>query len=118
MTYNPGLHLIGDLKSNDASILIDVKSANAFIDDRIQFYNLQKLGDHYHSFGADSGFTAIVCLTESHISLHTWPEHGYLTLDIYLSNYLQVNEGKAKGFYNDCLVYFKIIDHTTTELKR
>lgn len=118
MNYNPGLHVIGELKTKQTQLLIDVEAAHNFINNRIRFYELHKLGDHYHSFGADSGFTGIVCLTESHISIHTWPEHDYVTIDIYLSNYLQVNEGKAKNFFNDCLDYFQTESFNVTELKR
>ena len=29
------------------------------------------------------GMSAIVLLSESHISVHTWPEYGYAALDVY-----------------------------------
>jgi S-adenosylmethionine decarboxylase len=29
------------------------------------------------------GFTIIALLAQSHLSLHTWPEYGYLVLDIF-----------------------------------
>jgi S-adenosylmethionine decarboxylase len=29
------------------------------------------------------GFTIIALLAQSHLSLHTWPEQGYLVLDIF-----------------------------------
>lgn len=29
------------------------------------------------------GMTGIVLLSESHISIHTWPEYGYVAVDIY-----------------------------------
>lgn len=37
-----------------------------------------------HDFGDREGFTAVAVLAESHISLHTWPEHRYLALDIFM----------------------------------
>ena len=37
-----------------------------------------------HDFGEREGFTAVAVLAESHISLHTWPEHGYLALDVFM----------------------------------
>ena len=29
------------------------------------------------------GASGVVLLAESHLSFHTWPEHGLVTLDIY-----------------------------------
>lgn len=116
--YQPGLHVLGELHTSSEHLLIAVEAVRTFIDDRIVHYGLHKLGDHYHSFGAHSGYTGIVCLTESHISLHTWPEFGYLTLDVYLSNYEQVNDGKAQSFFEDCVKYFECSKFTKTELKR
>ena len=37
-----------------------------------------------HGFGAGHGVTGVALLAESHISIHTWPEHGYAAVDIFL----------------------------------
>jgi S-adenosylmethionine decarboxylase len=37
-----------------------------------------------HHFGPGSGITGMALLAESHISVHTWPEHGYAALDCFL----------------------------------
>lgn len=29
------------------------------------------------------GFSAVVLVSESHLSIHTWPEHNYVAIDIY-----------------------------------
>lgn len=118
MPYTPGLHILGELHTEFTDLLVDVQTIQSFIDEKVVAYGLHKLGDHYHSFGAESGYTGIVCLTESHISLHTWPEYGYLTLDVYLSNYEQVNDGKARGFFEDCVAYFKCSKVSKTEVNR
>ena len=40
---------------------------------------------HFHRFAADdaavSGVTGVVLLAESHITIHTWPEHGFAAID-------------------------------------
>jgi len=49
-----------------------------------------------HSFGAEQGVTGVALLAESHISIHTWPEHGYAAVDIFLcGNRHDVDAGLA-----------------------
>jgi len=42
------------------------------------------LGRHMHYFGEESGVTGVVILAESHISVHTWPEHNYAAFDVFV----------------------------------
>ena len=42
------------------------------------------LSAHFHHFGEGAGVTGVVMLSESHISIHTWPEHGYAALDVFM----------------------------------
>ncbi len=37
-----------------------------------------------HAFGEGQGITGVALLAESHISIHSWPEHGYAALDFFL----------------------------------
>ena len=37
-----------------------------------------------HGFGVGQGVTGVALLAESHISIHTWPEHDYAAVDIFL----------------------------------
>lgn len=37
-----------------------------------------------HDFGDRAGFTGVALLAESHISIHTWPEHGYAAIDVFM----------------------------------
>jgi len=40
------------------------------------------VGESFYEFNP-YGFSAIVLLAESHISLHYWPEYNYLAIDIF-----------------------------------
>lgn len=37
-----------------------------------------------HRFGEGQGVTGVALLAESHISIHSWPEHRYAALDFFL----------------------------------
>ena len=104
-TYLPGSHVIATLASEQTALLSDAGSFKQLIDGLIAQYNLRQLGEVYHTF-TPGGFTGIVCLSESHISLHTWPEFQKINLDIYLSNYLRENDGTVQAIFERIVAYF------------
>jgi len=42
------------------------------------------MSERWHHFGEGHGYTGVVILSESHISVHTWPEKGYAAIDIFM----------------------------------
>jgi len=47
------------------------------------------LGVYFHDFEATAagtvpGRTGVVLLAESHITVHTWPENGFIAIDIFM----------------------------------
>lgn len=42
------------------------------------------LTERWHHFGSGFGYTGVVVLAESHISVHTYPENGYAGVDIFV----------------------------------
>jgi S-adenosylmethionine decarboxylase len=101
----PGLHIIANLAVEQQSLLQDFVPFRSFIDDQITFFGLSKVGEVYHDF-PNGGYTGVVCLTESHLSIHTWPEHHYLTFDVFLSNYQRDNREITKSLYKAVTEYF------------
>ena len=53
------------------------------------------VGDSFHQF-APQGVTGTVLLAESHLAIHTWPEHGFVTVDVYVCNLATDNTAKAE----------------------
>ena len=43
------------------------------------------VGDSFHQF-EPQGVTGTVLLAESHLAIHTWPEQGFVTIDVYVCN--------------------------------
>jgi len=117
MSYHPGTHLIASLHSTNSAALSTCTDFKILIDELVRQHQLQKLGEVYHNF-SPAGFTAIICLSESHISIHTWPEHGRVNLDIYLSNYERENDGTVQEIYQSFISFFEaaVVDMQT--LKR
>ena len=42
------------------------------------------LSERWHHFGSGYGYTGVVILSESHVSVHTWPEKGYAAIDVFM----------------------------------
>jgi len=103
--YSPGLHKLVTLHVNDAQKLKNSAAFIAVTNAILESYGLEKVGIVTHAFDNDS-FTVAVCLKESHICIHTWPEFNQLTLDVYLCNYLQDNSEKVKAVTKEYIDYF------------
>jgi S-adenosylmethionine decarboxylase len=115
--YIPGTHLIATLSTNANSKLRIYDDLKTRLDKLIAEFDLHNLGEVYHNFSPE-GFTAVICLSESHISLHTWPEHGKINLDIYLSNFKKVNDQTVYKLFHNLVEYFEADIVEQHELKR
>lgn len=105
-TYSPGLHQLLTLKVSEELLLTSLEKFLSFARELINQEDLKIVGISSHQFDTD-GFTAAICLMESHICIHTWPEFNQLTLDIYLCNYLKDNSGKVLKIGEAFKKYFK-----------
>ena len=55
---------------------------------------------------APAGVTGVVLLAESHLALHTWPELGVVTLDVYVCNRGIDNGARAQQLLNALIAVF------------
>lgn len=103
-----GLHLTADLGDcpGTCACLTDVDALRALCLDAVRDAGLQAVGELFHRFAplpgppaADApppGITGVVLLAESHLAVHTWPERGAVTLDVYVCNLGQDNTDRAE----------------------
>ena len=73
--------------------------------------DLGAVGELFHRFTAapgqaQSGITGIVLLAESHLAVHTWPELGGVTLDVYVCNLGRDNRDKAETLMASLIAAF------------
>lgn len=77
-----GLHLLVDLWG--APRLDDSAHLRQCLRDAAQAAGATLLHEHFHVFTPHGGVTGVLLLAESHISIHTWPEHGFAAVDVFM----------------------------------
>lgn len=52
------------------------------------------VGSHFHAF-SPHGVSGVVIIAESHLTVHTWPEHRYAAVDVFSCGDLDLAAGVA-----------------------
>lgn len=52
-----------------------------------------------HSGTEEGGITGVVIVSESHITVHTWPERKFVNVDVFFCNYTRDNTRKARDVF-------------------
>ncbi len=77
-----GRHLLLELRECNVAVLDDlVYLENALVSAAIES-GATVIDKSFHQF-APQGVSGVVLIAESHLSLHTWPEHAYAAVDIF-----------------------------------
>ena len=95
-----GKHMICDIKNiRNKNLIHDLKKMELLLDTICEAYNFTVLNRATHEF-SPQGLSILYLLSESHISIHTFPERDYIALDIYTCRE-----------YKDNSVYLEIYDY-------
>jgi S-adenosylmethionine decarboxylase len=79
-----GTHVLLDLHGVAGAVLTDCPLIEQVLLDAAAAAGARVLGSRFHPFGPGQGITGVLLLAESHISIHTWPEHGYAAVDVFM----------------------------------
>jgi S-adenosylmethionine decarboxylase len=92
-----GLHLTADLRGCAATqpLMTDAALLRSHCLAAVHAAGLSPVGELFHRFapapgatpGAPSGITGVVLLAQSHLAVHTWPELGAVTIDVFVCNF-------------------------------
>jgi len=77
-----GTHLIVDLFG--ARRLDDLKHIEKTLKRCVEAAGATLLHIHLHHFTPNGGVSGVAVLSESHISIHSWPEANYAALDVFM----------------------------------
>jgi S-adenosylmethionine decarboxylase proenzyme len=77
-----GRHLLVEYNGCDPRCLDDIATVEALLLSAARAAGATVVASTFHRF-APSGVSGVVVVMESHLSIHTWPEHGYAAVDFY-----------------------------------
>lgn len=101
-----GLHLTADASGCNAAApaMREPQALRAMCLSAVAQAGLTPVGELFHHFAPGTtidagggGITGVVLLAESHLAVHTWPELGAVTLDVYVCNFGADNSAKAEA---------------------
>jgi S-adenosylmethionine decarboxylase len=95
-----GIHLLGEWYGCPAHTpeFTRAEDLRALCLKAVEDAELTVVGERFHQF-EPQGVTGTVLLAESHLAIHTWPEHGFVTIDVYVCNYQSDNSVKANRLF-------------------
>lgn len=96
-----GKHMIIDLKEIKNDVLIhDLDKIKTLLDTICNKYDFSILNKSEHVF-EPQGLTILYLLSESHLSVHTFPERKYIAIDLYTCR-----EYKDNAVYQEIYDFF------------
>jgi len=82
--YRPiGYHFVGEMRFSDQNFLLENEKIQKIFLDSLTFANLITYDIFHHNY-QPYGYSAVAILKTSHAAIHTWPEHGYISVDIFI----------------------------------
>ena len=102
-----GLQLMADLFDCQAELqlLQQLEPVRLACVEAVQAVGLSMVGERFHQF-EPVGVTGVILLAESHVAIHTWPEHRFVSLDIYVCHFSADNTAKAERLLQDLIQLF------------
>lgn len=82
MKHTLGRHMLVELYNCNASILNDVRTIETIMNQAADAAGATIVQSTFHRF-EPHGVSGVVVIAESHLAIHTWPEYGYASVDLY-----------------------------------
>lgn len=108
-----GVHFILELSGCNPDTINDLEKVKDILTKAADKANAEIVKVVFHRF-SPQGVSGVVVISESHLSVHTWPEHSYAALDIYTCG-LKTMPQKACDYIID---QFEAKDVFITKLSR
>jgi len=87
-----GRHLIAEYYACDTALLDDVRRLRNAMLEAARLVGATVLGHTFRKF-QPQGVSGTVVISESHLSIHTWPDYRYVAVDIFTCGGLDPRPG-------------------------
>ena len=77
-----GRHVVAELYGCSGQALDQEDLVRQHMLDAAEIIGATIIGETFHKF-SPQGVSGTVVIAESHLSIHTWPENGYVAMDVY-----------------------------------
>lgn len=77
-----GRHVLVEFHHADSNLLNDELFIGKAMNAAALTAGATIVGSHFHTFNP-FGVSGVVIIAESHLAIHTWPEHGYASVDLF-----------------------------------
>ncbi|NVM16423.1 MAG: adenosylmethionine decarboxylase [Candidatus Lokiarchaeota archaeon] len=82
--YRPiGYHFVGEMRFKEQNLLLENDKIQKIFLDALSYAELITYDIFHHNY-KPYGYSAVAILKTSHAAIHTWPEHGYISIDIFI----------------------------------
>jgi S-adenosylmethionine decarboxylase len=96
-----GIHLLIELTSCNRQKIDNLAYLERIMSDAAEVAGATVLKTAFQDFNPQ-GVSGVVVIAESHLTIHTWPEHGYAAVDIFTCG-TRVDPWKAAQFVKEHL---------------
>lgn len=87
-----GQHLIIELIDCPFELINSVETVEKLMNQTADIMGATIVESRFHNF-SPIGVSGVVIIKESHLTIHTWPEHGYAAVDIFTCGKIDLKAG-------------------------
>lgn len=92
MVKTLGRHLIAEFYGCDGEVIDDIEALAALLKRAASAVGATVVAEAFHRY-APQGVSGTLLISESHLSVHTWPEVRYVAVDIFTCGGLDPRQG-------------------------
>ena len=108
------LHILGDFYNCRAEkkYFSNINVVRKSITRLVKKSGFTIVASRFHKFGKDpygeeGGITAVIIVSESHLTIHTWPERKFLNVDVFFCSYTTDNSKKVRECFRELAELYK-----------